>query len=41
MVTFMLTHKHMQSFNIACLYDCVYEDLTEKISSVYFNVHCI
>ena len=32
---------YFTSFNIACLYDCVYEDLTEKKPSVYFNVHCI
>ena len=36
-----ISKKITTSFNIACLYNCVYEDLTEKKSSVYFNVHCI
>ena len=32
---------YFTSFNIVCLYDCVYEDPSEKKSSVYFNVRCI
>ena len=39
----MLHHVfyYFTSFNIVCMYDCVYEDPTEKKSYVYFNVRCI
>ena len=32
---------YFTSFNMACLYDGVYEDLTEKKSKAYFNGQCI